>query len=249
MEREWVSKFASGEYLKEWHGFSPFYAGCFYGNDACLGGESKFHHCFDFFAGIGDVEWWITSELTKLSKQDSIELLEILTRNKKVNDFIQDNHNTIKELSDKLKLDGSYVIYRLHNKNVYRILTADDPESEFYKIMQESKLNPISGKPLYEQPVVDDSVRIEDVVFNDTNNNYALTCNGYKASMFYVMGSTDEFTYAKTITAQFIDCIEYFGGFMDRFCFVKANILKLSGNDFKLFIARLKYTSEITGIK
>jgi hypothetical protein len=39
--REWVYKFESGEYLREWRGFSPFWMGCFYGDSVMLGGEEE----------------------------------------------------------------------------------------------------------------------------------------------------------------------------------------------------------------
>lgn len=153
MEREWVAKFRSGEYLEEWNGFTPFYAGCFYGDGVCLGGEEKFSHCYDFFSGIGDVDWWIASELDALCELDKAELLAILKRNKNANDYVHSNSEGIRELASRLKLEGTSVIYRLKNKNILRILESADPASEFYNIMEELDKDPVTGNPLNSKPV------------------------------------------------------------------------------------------------
>ena len=77
---DWQTKFASGEYLHEWNGYSPYFIGCMAA--PMYGGEEKFLHCCGFFSGIGDVEWWIKAELDKLSTEEQSELLNILKRNK-----------------------------------------------------------------------------------------------------------------------------------------------------------------------
>ena len=50
--RDWVRKFETGEYLREFRGYEPHWAGCFYGNDKVLNNDIlKYTHCFGFFSG------------------------------------------------------------------------------------------------------------------------------------------------------------------------------------------------------
>lgn len=73
-------KLESGEYIRDFNGFSPFYCGCMYGSSLVLGGEEEFRHCYDFFSGVGDVDWFIVSELNKLSDEQKERLTFILSR-------------------------------------------------------------------------------------------------------------------------------------------------------------------------
>lgn len=130
---EWKRKLDSGEYLYEWNGYSPHFAGSMYGSSVCLGGEEKFYHCHDFFSGIGDVSWWIKEELDKLTKEEQDELLYILKRNKSVDEYID---KIIPELAKLLNVKP-YQIYRIGNKKIYDFLnlihTQSDSENDLKK--------------------------------------------------------------------------------------------------------------------
>lgn len=144
--RDFVQKLRSGEYLHEWNGFSPFYAGCSYGNDKCLGGEFKFAHCYGSFHGVGDAEWWIKEEIDKLTDDEQSELLEILKRNKRVDDSIT------REVVTEIALDLGYTqydlhyIYRLKNKNIIKLIECDkdDRIKVHSKILNEIDFDPVT---------------------------------------------------------------------------------------------------------
>jgi hypothetical protein len=72
-ERPWVKKFENGEYLRNWKGYDTILIGGPYSDNIGIG-EEKFIHCMDFFCGIGDVDWWIKSELDKLTEDEKKEL-------------------------------------------------------------------------------------------------------------------------------------------------------------------------------
>lgn len=122
----WQEKFKSGEYISEWNGYTPDYAGCFYGNSNCLGGEEKFRHCYDFFSGVGDVEWWIKAELDKLTDVEQSELLSILKRNKETNDFI--TKDLVKNICREVGIDenDTCIIYRLGNKKIMELYNSSN---------------------------------------------------------------------------------------------------------------------------
>lgn len=84
-DRPWVAKFKSGEYVRSWNGFDPFYLISPYSSS--FGDESEFSHCAGSFYGIGDVEWWIAAELEGLSPVQEAKLLRILARNKAYEDI------------------------------------------------------------------------------------------------------------------------------------------------------------------
>jgi hypothetical protein len=121
MNYNWQDKIASGEYIYTWNGYEPYWAGCFYGDKVCLGGEDKFKHCYDFFSGIGDAEWWIKAELDILSDEDRTELLNIMARNKKCKESI--TRDVIKQLSEIIGVD-TFVIYSLGNRSILRLMSA-----------------------------------------------------------------------------------------------------------------------------
>ena len=118
MTREFFKKLETGEYIYEWNSYPPHYAGCFYGSDVVLGGEEKFSNCYDFFSGIGDVEWWIKEELDKLTEEQQQELLSILKRNKAFDDY---KTKIVPELAKLLNVQP-YQIYRVRNKDLYNFL-------------------------------------------------------------------------------------------------------------------------------
>lgn len=156
--REWQKKFKTGEYISEWNGYAPFYVGCFYGGGVILGGEEKFKHCYGFFAGIGDVEWWVKEELDKLSQQEQSELLEILKRNKK---FYEYKNSISRELSKVFGVD-SYQIYRLSSLEFKQIKDLIDSKAnkvyELPKPQERIDLPPLieeSDKSFYERIIGD----------------------------------------------------------------------------------------------
>lgn len=148
MKRDWMIKLENGEYLSEWRGFSPFWAGCFYGDlpsqawqtlsvygdSVILGGEEEFKHCYDFFSGIGDVDWWITSEIEKLTDEQKERLYSIMVRNKEVNKWIESKRSDIKEMCDIMGIGTEYV-YRLGNKLIKQVLESEDFINEYKSLL------------------------------------------------------------------------------------------------------------------
>lgn len=120
--RDWMYKFETGEYLREFRGFEPYWCGCFYGDSVQLGGEDEFSHCYDFFSGIGDVEWWISAELEALTDEQKDRLESLMKRNKyfKVNFAC---HEKIEPLSNYFGVKP-HVLYRMGAKSLYRIFQA-----------------------------------------------------------------------------------------------------------------------------
>jgi hypothetical protein len=133
--RDFQIKFQSGEYISEFRGFSPHWAGCFYGDTKVLGGEEKFSKCFNFFSGIGDVEWWIKAELDLLTDTEADELESLMKRNKEFDEWLQDKVRPIAEI---LKI-APHAIYRMGNKKLY----------DFYREVKwkENHLGPMPAKP------------------------------------------------------------------------------------------------------
>jgi hypothetical protein len=115
---KWMEKFESGEYIREWNGYSPHYAGCFYGSDIILGGEEQYARCYDFFSGIGDVMWWVKEELDKLSPYHQDNLLKILKRNKQFDDY---KNKIYPELAKVLSVEN-HQVGGLRNKDLYHFL-------------------------------------------------------------------------------------------------------------------------------
>jgi hypothetical protein len=75
--RPFVEKFETGEYLHSWNGYEPGILG-FTGYSENIGiGEDRFLECVGQFNGIGDVEWWVKTELDKLN-QDGINELNLI---------------------------------------------------------------------------------------------------------------------------------------------------------------------------
>jgi hypothetical protein len=75
-QRHWVAKFESGEYLSKWHNYDPILIGTPYSDYIGIG-EKDFLHCVDYHSGIGDVSWWIKSELDKLLPEELQQLKSI----------------------------------------------------------------------------------------------------------------------------------------------------------------------------
>jgi hypothetical protein len=132
---KWQEKFENGEFISKWNGYGPFYAGCFNAYPICLGGEEKYNHCYGFFSHIGDIDWWDKTELDKLSKTQQEELLFILRRNKKFNDY---KNKIVNPLAEALNVEP-YQIHRLNNKEL----------KDFLQLVH-SKSNKPNEKPEWE---------------------------------------------------------------------------------------------------
>lgn len=140
-----INKVESGEYLRNWNEFSPFYAGSYYGDSVCLGGEDKFSHCYDFFmGGGGSFSYWIKEELDKLSNREKHELLSLMKRNKKVDDSI--TLELVESIAVKVGYDSkdTHYIYRLKNKNIIRLAESDDIKATHKKILDEIDFDPVT---------------------------------------------------------------------------------------------------------
>jgi len=124
---DWSAKLKSGEYIHTWNGFSPYYAGCYYGHSLRLGGEDNYKHCYDFFMGVGYVEWWIVDELEKLTREEKDLLLYMLERNKKFDEF---KKSITKELAKVLGVEP-YQIYRTRNRDLYDFINVVQGSSEY----------------------------------------------------------------------------------------------------------------------
>lgn len=116
--RPFQTSLQNGEFIYKWNGYTPHYAGCFYGSSVVLGGEEKYSHCYNFFSGIGDVEWWIKKELDKLTSEEQDDLLYLIKRNETF-DLYKDS--IVPSLAQTLNVKP-YQIYRLSNKILYNFL-------------------------------------------------------------------------------------------------------------------------------
>jgi hypothetical protein len=139
MKRDWMIKLDSGEYLREWRGFSPYWIGCFYGDSIMLGGEDEFSHCYDFFSGIGDVEWWIAAEIEKLTEEQKDRMYSLMVRNREVGDWIDSRRSSIREMCDIMGIGTEYV-YRLGNKLIKQVLESHSPIEEYKKLLTDKKI-------------------------------------------------------------------------------------------------------------
>ena len=116
--RYWQEKLQNGEFITKWNGYTPHYAGCFYGNSTVLGGEEKYRHCYDFVSSIGDVEWWIKEELDKLTTEEQEELLYFIKRNEVFDEY----KKSVCPILAKVLNVESYQLYRIPNKILYEFL-------------------------------------------------------------------------------------------------------------------------------
>tara|TARA_B100000497_G_C7517255_1_gene314584 strand:+ start:58 stop:567 length:510 start_codon:yes stop_codon:yes gene_type:complete len=138
-------KLDSGEYERQWKGHSPFYLGCGYGHNSVeLGGEEKFSHCYDYFSGIGDIDYWVMEEVNKLSQDDQDELLSILKRNTKVNESI--TLKKVEKLCEQVgyQIDETQYIYRLKNKHILTLLDSKNPKETHQQILDEIDFDPVT---------------------------------------------------------------------------------------------------------
>jgi len=139
MKREWMIKLENGEYLSEWRGFSPYWIGCFYGESVVLGGEEEFRHCYDFFSGIGDVEWWIAAEIEKLTDEQKERMYSLMVRNKEVSTWINGKSDDIRKMCDVMGIGTEYV-YRLGSKLIKQVLESPSPIEDYKKLLTDKKI-------------------------------------------------------------------------------------------------------------
>lgn len=132
-------KLENGEYLSEWRGFSPYWIGCFYGESVVLGGEEEFRHCYDFFSGIGDVEWWIAAEIEKLTDEQKERMYSLMVRNKEVSTWINGKSDDIRKMCDVMGIGTEYV-YRLGSKLIKQVLESPSPIEDYKKLLTDKKI-------------------------------------------------------------------------------------------------------------
>ena len=118
-ERHWVQKFKTGEYLRDWKGYQPILIGGPYSENIGIG-EEKYIHCMNFFSGIGDVDWWIASELAKLSP-DELEELEWICKYKTYLDKEIITYERVKLLSELYGCE-TFHIYRTGNREILKLI-------------------------------------------------------------------------------------------------------------------------------
>jgi len=118
-ERDWVRKFKTGEYLHDWKGYNTILIGGPYSENIGIG-EEKYTHCMGFFCGIGDVDWWIASELDKLSP-DELEELEWICKYKTYLDKEIITHERVKLLSELYGCE-TFHIYRTGNREILKLI-------------------------------------------------------------------------------------------------------------------------------
>ena len=163
-KRTFVTDLEQGRCISEWRGFSPFWLGCFYGDSVINGGEEKYSHCYDFFSGIWDVDWWIVAEINKLSPEEQEEMYQLMVRNKEIGDRI--TFEVVKELSNILQVDTHH-IYRLGNRRTIKLVDAlpcsDDVIKSLYKqFVIEVGLNRITNPAESEYILIRDNYTDED---------------------------------------------------------------------------------------
>ena len=118
-ERDWVKKFKTGEYLRNWKGYGAILIGGPYSDNIGIG-EEKFIHCMDFFCGIGDVDWWIKEKLDKLTEDEKKEL-EWICRYKTYLDKEIITIEKVKLLSEFYGCE-TFHIYRTGNKEILNLI-------------------------------------------------------------------------------------------------------------------------------
>lgn len=142
LERPWVKKFKTGEYLYDWKGYNTILIGGPYSENIGIG-EEKFVHCMDFFCGIGDVDWWIASELAKLSP-DELEELEWICKYKTYLDKEIITYERVKLLSE-LYGCKTFHIYRTGNREILKLIKT---LSNFEKLILNGSKNCLDPKTI-----------------------------------------------------------------------------------------------------
>lgn len=134
-ERDWVKKFKTGEYLRNWKGYDTILIGGPYSDNIGIG-EEKFVHCMDFFCGIGDVDWWIKEKLDKLTEDEKKEL-EWICRYKT---YLGKEIITIEKVKLLSEFYGceTFHIYRTGNKEILNLIKTLD---NFHSLIENGSKN------------------------------------------------------------------------------------------------------------
>lgn len=140
--RPWVEKFESGEYLRQWNEFEPILICGSYSQNMDIG-ESKFYNCVGGFSGIGDVDWWITAELEKLSSDEINELL-LICKYKTYLDKILRNYDLIQKISNFYGCE-TFHIFRTGNKKMLEFISI---LNNFHKSIVEGSMNCLDEKTI-----------------------------------------------------------------------------------------------------
>ena len=140
-ERPWVKKFETGEYLRKWKGFEPILIGGAYSSLIGIG-EENFSHCIGGFSGIGEVSWWFSEELDRLSVNEILELNKTCQYKSYIDEFI--SHELIVELSSFYKCET----FHIHRVGAKAILDLVVKMSEFRKLILESSKNCLDEKTI-----------------------------------------------------------------------------------------------------
>lgn len=114
----WMEKFKSGEFLYSYVGFSPILIGGMYSENIGIG-EEKFTQCTGWYSGIGDVEWWVASELDKLSATERDDLLWICKYKTYLKTAIYPD--LVKMIASIFNCD-TFHIYRLGNQGILQLI-------------------------------------------------------------------------------------------------------------------------------
>lgn len=140
--RPWVKKFENGEYLTKWKSYDNILIGGPYSQSLGIG-EEKFNRCFGFFCGIGDVSWWISSELDDLTESEEAELEWIC----KYKTYIKKEVLTHENISiiSKFYYCESFHVSRVGDKQILELLISI---SEFHKKIKNSSKNCRDDKTL-----------------------------------------------------------------------------------------------------
>ena len=152
---DFVNKVKTGEYISEFNGYSSQFIGNFYGEHIKLGGQAQFGILAGFHTGICDVEWWIKDKLDNLSEYDKNNLLDILKRNKLLNDFVDEHTPKLAELLcvkpyEIFRLGVKKIIilmdtiYKLQNDDSLYKFILDNDIKHYEKISQSLQQNVLS---------------------------------------------------------------------------------------------------------
>lgn len=116
--RPWVEKFENGEYLQKWNGYDPSILGCTIYSENIGVGEEKFFNCVGQFNGIGDVEWWVKSEIDKLTPEEIDELNLICSYKTYLKNFL--THELILKISNFFGCE-TFHVYRTREKSIINL--------------------------------------------------------------------------------------------------------------------------------
>ena len=140
--RPWVEKFENGEYLRSWKGYGTILIGGPYSDSLGIG-EEKFIRCMGFFCGIGDVDWWVKSELDNLTESEETELEWICKYKTYIKEEVITQQN-IGIISNFYSCENFH-IHRVGEKYILELLIQI---SDFHKKIKDRSKNCLDDKTL-----------------------------------------------------------------------------------------------------